>query len=201
MLTRTWPTGVAIGQAIPSTDLEHLDQELVKAIDATGRELPAHDCYRYITGTAIPDAPARWTFEVSGVGPWWKNTDVSGATKLWWQFALPVGSTLERLSLGLWAPAHSSLPEHMPHLRLWKWSDSYGWQDVAAATVDASADIAAYDQRHYITIPDLAEDGSLSYVYWLEFMSEYGANSVVDLLVSPSPLAKFEATRIEEGLL
>jgi hypothetical protein len=89
------------------------------------------------------------------------------------------GTTLASVAVTIHPDAHGALPGTMPFVQVKKTSIVTGaTTQIGATTVDSSANTAAYDVQHAITVSGLAEviDRTL-FAYAVFFVAETGANS------------------------
>ncbi len=121
----------------------------------------------------------------SSNGQAWLQTDVTSAGTLRFHMPLPDFGKMTALTLTVdGGSAHGALPATMPRIALIKIAHIVGNASISETTIatltDASANVAAYELIHTISITGLSETLSVNADWLIVIEGETGANSLAN---------------------
>jgi hypothetical protein len=131
-----------------------------------------------------------WTMNVDGAGvPFMVEASAGPTSTLYIPLVgLPQAGAISSVSVRVFgaASAHAGLPANLPKAALIKYlvtspSGALAGTLVGSEVTDSSANLAAYETHHAITIPGLAEDlnpVTPPLFYMLRLSGEYGTNAI-----------------------
>lgn len=131
-------------------------------------------------GSAILD-PGIWSIDnqSSGVVPHVITTLNAGAYALYIPIRVPAKGAFSSVAIQVTGAAtHAGVPASKPTLSLWKSATVRASKTQIGATItDSSANVAAYDADHWITLSGLTEVIAADTTYWMIVTNEAGANA------------------------